>query len=313
VSDKIWVSGGLRYEYIQTEAIGEYRQINYHPLTNEVLFDTTFTEDKSNQRHILLAGFGATFKLSKNSSFYSNISQNYRGINFSDIRIVNPNQRVDENIQDEKGFNADLGFKRKTKNLQVDCSAFFLHYNNKIGVVNQKDSLNEFFRLRTNIGNAYSTGLELYGEYLLQKSDSSKFKSTIFINGSYVYARYGKSLEAAYSGKKIELVPPITLKSGVKFDLGRFNFSFLGTYVQKHYTDGTNAEFDPNAVAGIIPSYYVIDFHSAYSFSKNIELKAGINNLTNNKYFTRRASAYPGPGIIPSDGINFHLTLGLTL
>ncbi|MEO9544670.1 MAG: TonB-dependent receptor [Crocinitomicaceae bacterium] len=313
LTKKLWISGGLRYEYIQTIAEGQYRQINYHPLTNEVLFDTTFTENKSNQRNILLAGFGATYKISKHSSIYSNISQNYRGINFSDVRIVNPNQRVDENIQDEKGFNADLGFKKKTKKLQFDCSAFFLYYNNKIGVVNQKDSINEFYRLRTNIGNAYSTGVELYGEYIFQKTDSSKFKSTVFVNGSYVYARYGKSLEAAYSGKQIELVPPITVKTGIKIEVQKFTASLLATYVQQHYTDGTNAIFDPNAVAGIIPTYYVLDFNTGYKFSKNIELKAGINNLTNNKYFTRRASAYPGPGIIPSDGINFYITFGITL
>ena len=313
LSKKWWISGGLRYEFIQTQAQGNYRQINYHPLTNEVLFDTTFQENKSNSRSIFLAGLGLTYKLSKNSSIYSNISQNYRGINFSDIRISNPNQKVDENIQDEKGFNADLGFKKRTNNFQIDVSAFFLYYDNKIGVVNQKDSLNEFFRLRTNIGNAYSTGIELYSEYQFKKSDSANFKTTVFVNGSYVHARYGKSLETAFSNKQIELVPPITIKSGIKFQFFNWDASLLATYVQQHYTDGTNAEFDPNAVAGIIPSYYVLDFSTGYKISKNFDLKAGINNFTNNKYFTRRASAYPGPGIIPSDGINFYLTFGITL
>ncbi len=33
---------------------------------------------------------------------------------------------------------------------------------------------------------------------------------------------------------------------------------------------------------------------------------AGINNLTGNQYYIRRASGYSGPEIIPSDGISFY-------
>jgi len=40
-----------------------------------------------------------------------------------------------------------------------------------------------------------------------------------------------------------------------------------------------------------------------------LKLEAGINNFTDNKYFTRRASGYPGPGIIPSDFRSYYTTL----
>ncbi|MFT4601572.1 MAG: Fe(3+) dicitrate transport protein [Arenicella sp.] len=313
LSKRYWVSLGARYEFIDTKAQGSYREMQFHPLTNELLFDTSYTEDKSNQRHILLAGVGMTYKFDNQMEVYSNFAQNYRGINFSDVRIINPNQQVDENIQDEKGFNSDIGFRGKTKRFQFDVSGFFLYYNNKIGVINHSENGSDFVRLRTNIGNAYSTGLEAFGEYFFKKSDSSQFYSSIFTNASYVHARYGQTLEPAYSEKVVELVPPLSVKVGYQITLKRFSASYLFTYVQKHFTDGTNAEFDPNAVAGIIPSYYVMDLGINYKFSKNIGLNAGCNNFTNNKYFTRRASAYPGPGIIPSEGINFYLTLNLTL
>ena len=39
------------------------------------------------------------------------------------------------------------------------------------------------------------------------------------------------------------------------------------------------------------------------------KLEAGVNNLLNEKYFTRRATGYPGPGIIPSSPRNWYLTL----
>ena len=46
---------------------------------------------------------------------------------------------------------------------------------------------------------------------------------------------------------------------------------------------------------------------------KNISFEAGVNNLFNEKYFTRRATGYPGPGIIPSAPQNSYLTIQIRL
>ena len=40
-------------------------------------------------------------------------------------------------------------------------------------------------------------------------------------------------------------------------------------------------------------------------------LTVGVNNLLDTRYFTRRASAYPGPGTIGADGRT--LNAGITL
>jgi Fe(3+) dicitrate transport protein len=82
--------------------------------------------------------------------------------------------------------------------------------------------------------------------------------------------------------------------------------------MSKQYTDATNAvESVPSAIYGEIPSYYILDLSSSYELKNNVTLETGVNNISNNMYFTRRAVGYPGPGIIPSDGRNFYLTLQL--
>ncbi len=313
INEKLALSAGLRYEFINTSAVGSFREQVFHPLTNALIFDTTFFEDKGSQRNIFLAGVGFSYKKEKNTEVYGNIAQNYRGINFSDIRIVNPNQAVDPEIQDEKGFNADLGIRGQRKNSVFDFSGFFLYYDNRIGVINEKINEFEFVRLRTNIGRAYSTGIELFAEQKFAKSDSSKHFFTAFANFSAVYSKYGNQGESAISGNWVELVPPISSKVGIKFTHGKWTEGILTTYVHRHFSDATNAISDPNAIAGVIPSYYVIDFNTTFQLNKNVSFKGGVNNLTNNSYFTRRATAYPGPGIIPSDGIGFYLTLGIKL
>ena len=313
VTDKIWLSAGIRYEYIVTESAGYYRQMFYHPLTNELLFDSTYIESQRKARSVYLGGIGATYRIQPTIEIYSNIAQNYRGINFSDVRVINPNMQVDPDITDEKGFNADLGFRGSHKKIQFDASAFFLFYNNKIGVIDKKINDYETVRFRTNVGSAYSTGLELFAQRNFQKTDSSKLSFTSFVNFSYVYARYGANQNSALSGRWVELVPPISLKTGVTVRISKFTLSYLFSYVHQQYSDATNSTFDPNATAGLIPSYYVMDLSSAYQISKHFTLKAGVNNLTNNSYYTRRATGYPGPGIIPADGIAFHFALSIKL
>jgi Fe(3+) dicitrate transport protein len=42
-------------------------------------------------------------------------------------------------------------------------------------------------------------------------------------------------------------------------------------------------------------------------------LEVSCNNVLDQRYFTRRAEAYPGPGIIPADGRSFYATLQVAL
>lgn len=312
INQRLAISAGVRYEFIHTAAEGSYRQQIFHPLTQELIFDSTYYEQKSNGRSILLGGLGFSWRFDQTTELYGNIAQNYRGINFSDIRIINPNQQVDPNITDERGYNADLGIRGERNNTLFDFSGFFMYYNNKIGVINTKINDYEFVRLRTNVGRAYSTGVEIFMEHRFIKTDSSTTFFTAFGNFSAVYAKYGRHDESALSQNWIELVPPLSGKLGLKLTAGKWTTSILSTYVHKHFSDGTNAVSDPNAVAGIIPSYAVLDLGSTYQINRFIQLKGGINNATNNRYFTRRATSYPGPGIIPADGISFYFSIGLS-
>jgi Fe(3+) dicitrate transport protein len=56
-----------------------------------------------------------------------------------------------------------------------------------------------------------------------------------------------------------------------------------------------------------------MDLSAEYKFGKVFAISASINNLTDNKYFTRRADSYPGPGIIPADARSYYVTLQVKL
>jgi len=316
ITEKLSITPGLRFEYIDTRSDGFYVEVNTDLAGNEISRQT-FDDKQESQRTFVLGGVGVSYKHNRQMELYANFSQNYRAINFNDLRIVNPNFRVDAALKDEKGFTTDIGLRGAHKNwLHYDVSAYLIYYNDKIGYVLGVDSiLFNIYRERTNVADARNYGLETFFEidFIKLCNEKSEQGLSLFSNLTIQNGEYVASEESAFDGKQVELVPPVIFRSGLTYRLKDFKTSLQVSYTQEHYTDATNAEYTPNAVNGIIPSYYVMDFSAEYQFKKWFTISTGINNFTNNKYFTRRADGYPGPGIIPSDGLSLYGSVTLRL
>ena len=81
--------------------------------------------------------------------------------------------------------------------------------------------------------------------------------------------------------------------------------------MSEQFTDASNSiDSNLSGVVGVLPSYSVLDISLSYKY-QNLKVETGINNVLDNAYFTRRATGYPGPGIIPSPPQNIYLTVGL--
>ena len=314
VKDHFSVTPGIRAEYIKTNVDGSYNSDVRHPLTNDVLMTISETETKSSSRTLLLMGIGASYKTSCGIEIYSNFSQNYRAINFSDIKIVNPNFRVDENMTDENGYNADFGIRGRVKNyLSFDITGFYLKYNNRIGAVLKTDALTyQNYRLRTNVGNARNIGLEMFTEIDFAKAykNNSTYTFSVFSNVAVIDAQYISSTDPSIKeGNKVELVPVYNIKTGSTIGYKKLKLSYQLTYISEQFTEATNAVIPVlTAIDGQIPSYMVMDISANYTY-KRFRLEMGVNNLIDEMYFTRRATGYPGPGIIPSAGRSFFVAL----
>ncbi len=319
LSDKFSLTPGIRYEHILTESEGYYRDTRTD-LAGNIIFDERISEDKRNSRNFIFGGIGISYKPNNSLEIYGNFSQNYRAINFNDIRVNNPSLEVDENLEDERGFNMDFGLRGQMSNkMQYDVSAFFLSYDQRIGTILKTEPdprfnnlIDRTYRYRTNIADAGIYGLELFSEFnILEYLDyDGRDRLNIFFNLGLIKSKYLRSDEQAVEGNEVELVPPINFKSGLTYKRGNFGASLQFSHINEHYSDASNAVRTPNAVEGIIPSYQVMDLSLKYKY-RNYQFQIGSNNITNEKYFTRRAAGYPGPGIIPSDGRSFYLTLGI--
>lgn len=295
INSKLSITPGMRMELLFTSKNGYYK-----------LDSLRYSDADSYKRYFPLLGVGISYKPHYLAEIYANISQNYRGINYTDLRITNPNVRVDPNIKDEKGFNADIGIRGKNgEKFNYDINFFALYYNKKIGSIQQIDSMYNIYRFKTNISNSRSLGVESFAEVDIVKcvDEFSNFGVSLFSNFTYTNAVYVKSANKQIKDRIVEFSPEFIFRGGVGFKYKTFSLNWQISTVSKQFTDATNAEYASTAVIGLIPKYYVMDITTAYSV-KWFKLSCSINNVSNNKYFTRRAESYPGPGIIPADGIS---------
>lgn len=306
------ITPGFRYEHIQTRSDGQYQLVNTDGAGN-IIFQDTIEESRSRTRSFVLFGLGISYKPSPYFQVYGNFSQNYRAISFNDMRIINPNLEVDNQLQDEQGYTGDIGIRGQLGELLTyDVSIFGISYQDKIGAILKEDSVSlQAFRYRTNIADALHYGVESFAEVDLLKligNRNTENQLSLYGNFSWLSATYINSQEPGIEGNAVEYAPPLKLRSGINYKNGNFTGSFQYSYVSKHYADATNAEQTINAIHGSIPSYSIMDLSASYTFDF-LTLKAGVNNLADAKYFTRRATGYPGPGIIPGKIRSAYITL----
>ncbi len=312
LSDKLNITPGIRYENIRTVSDGYYKT-EYRDIAGNLLLREWNDEYRVSNRQLVLFGFGTQYRLTDNIDLYANISQNYRSINFNDMRVVNANFRVDPNLEDESGYTADLGMHWMIPDaLYIDAGVFYLRYNNRIGTVIREDSLTySLYNFRTNVSNSRNLGAELFIEYNWLHSFKTLHNLSTFINYSLIDAKYTGSEQSAFTGKKVELVPAHIFRTGIAWKYKKLAMSAKYAYTSQQFSDASNSEYTPAAIFGIIPAYAILDYSVTYTW-KCLSASAGINNILNTSYFTRRAEGYPGPGILPSDPRNFWMTLQVT-
>lgn len=312
------ITPGLRWEWIKTSSDGFFKERVISG--DSTLLEIKVEDQKINKRSFLLLGLGTGYKLTEELEAYANFSQNYRSINFSDLALVNPNLIIDSLLTDEQGYNLDLGIRGNLlKNaLRLDFSFFYLNYKNRIGtselIIFDPIVVEKAVAFRTNVGNAYVLGIESYIEadlIKLFKREWNDWQANVFLNGSLLKSEY-KTDDQKINGNEVELVPRLTIKTGLNIKYKKIRGSYQFSRVGDHFSDATNATFVADATRGIIPGYNVHDLSLSFA-TKRLKFQTGINNLFDARYFTRRAQAYPGPGIIPADARNFYLTLSVKI
>ena len=288
VSNRLTITPGFRLEYLRSTGKGYKEEGADKIITNE-----------NRKRYIPLFGIGSEYKTSSNTNFYANISQAYRPIDYSQLTGFGITSKIDPNLKDANGFNADLGYRGTVKNyLNFDVGLFYLGYNKRIGtVLINADTANEY-TLRTNVANSAHKGIESYVEFnLLKYLNNNSIKGlSIFNSLALIDAKY---TTGEFKGNRVEASSKYINRIGLTYLDKKFSGTLQMNNTGDAFGDATNVRVSDDPVAGYIPAYTVLDLSATYKMNR-YALKAGVNNLADKAYFTRRTDEYPGPGIIPS-------------
>ncbi|MFY7997729.1 MAG: TonB-dependent receptor family protein [Candidatus Kapaibacteriota bacterium] len=333
LSESVSISPGVRLERIASFGSGSFTR--EYGATTARAFDTLGTATSVNMsyaEYVPLAGIGLSVYLAPSIlpslELYGNIAQAYRPALFSD-QFQNDLTAVDPNIRSSTGFSSDIGVRGSIgAGLRWDVSAFFVRYNNRVGVL-PASVLNSDERLllisgatalRTNIAASQHIGAEflvstdffkILGATELAEAVGSP---SLFVSGSYTDAQYVRDTRAErisassapvthLVGKRVEFAPEWMVRSGLTYTFrDDVSLTFQMSYVGKSYSNAANTESQADGQQGIIPEYTVADLSFRCRVLPWLSLEGSVNNIFDNRYFTRRGTGYPGPGIIPAEG-----------
>ncbi len=301
------INAGARIEMGQTDMSGT---ISYYP-------DNAIPVSIKHQFPLL--GVNISYRPTKNMELYGGWSQSYHPMLFKDLIPASLYEKVDPAIQDAKGYNAELGLRGSWKFLRWDITGFLLQYNKRFGTLAETDDQGTFYTYRTNIGNSLTSGAEIFiqGDWVLAK----KVGLSVFTSTAFTHARYTEgnvksgNANTNIKGNKVESAPDLITRNGATIRYKMFSYSVLYSYTAETFADALNtvAPLKTTGAVGLVPAYGILDMNFTVRFSKYLELKANINNLTNKQYFTKRPTFYPGPGVWSSDGRNASVSLAVRL
>ena len=310
VTKNLSITPGVRYEIINTKLSG-------------VITDATYDVNYTGHRSFPLFGAGVQYNLGRTGEVYGNVSQEYRPYLNANVTPADRLDKIDPELKDVTGYDGEIGYRGNYKNLiNWDVSGFYVFYGNKIGLLSFADADGSQHLLTTNIGDAVAKGIESYMEVSLLKLgniSSRRNDIRLFNTLSYTHARYQDAtinkagVNTNIDGNYIENTPQWLEKAGVTLKHQAASLRVQYSYSSKQYNDALNSLSSANGVTGLIPQYHIWDATFNCQFLQRYRVSAGINNFTNEHYFNRRITMYPGPGILPGDGRTFYVSFAVKL
>lgn len=301
VGKNLLIIPGIRYEIINSSMDG-------------IIDNATNYVNYKGSRSFPLAGLGLQYQTTKTIQLYGNISQAYRPYIYANITPATQLDKVDPDLKDSKGYDVDFGIRGNiNKIFRFDINPYYLFYGDRVGLLSFTGTDNATHLLTTNIGNSVSKGVEAYTELVVWKDSYTSFLS-VFNSLSYNHSRYTSAtinkagVNTNIKGNYVENSPDWNEKAGLNFQYKNFSTGFQFSYTSKAYNDALNTISSANGVTGLIPAYHVWDWNFNWNIVKQFSISGGVNNLTNEKYFNRRITMYPGPGILPADGRTFFVS-----
>ncbi|MFS2136982.1 TonB-dependent receptor family protein [Duganella sp. Dugasp56] len=261
------ITPGLRYEHIKSER-------------NDLTARSVFATDNNKA----LPSLNVAYLMSRALTVFANYTTS-----FGPVQNTQLNSQTSANpLIPELARTAELGARWKTSTLSAEVTAFRLKFDNQILQV--PGTTPAVFR---NIGATKHDGIETAVDYGFDEAGA--------LAGLNVYANYTYTKAVQDSGTTAGLDVPFYSRNtdtvGARYRVGAWTANLSSTHQSKQYSDTANTVAEAaNASVGQIPGFRLWNAQLGWKLpgKPGYELMAGINNITDKRYYTRNVDGNAG-------------------
>ncbi|WP_299533362.1 TonB-dependent siderophore receptor [uncultured Herbaspirillum sp.] len=272
IDDKIafgqWrITPGLRFEHVRSTRVDVNKKASYETGSNKPL-----------------PSINVAYLLTGQLTLFSNYNTSFGVVQNSQLNTMssaNP-------LSPELARTMEAGARWKSAQASAEATLFHLDFDNQI--VSVQGTNPSVFR---NIGKTRHDGIELAADYTFDQQGPLQGWS-VFAN--YTYTR-ALQKSGSNPGKDLPFYARTTDTLGARFKSGPWGVSLSTTHQSRQFADEANtlAESTDGSL-GEIPGFRL--WHAQASWKvpgrKGLDVTAGINNLTDHRYFTRTVDGNPG-------------------
>lgn len=246
------------------------------------LIDGTFDADET------LLGLGLLRELPASQQLYASASQAYRPTRFDDVADPTSNLGTANDPDPSRGLNLELGLRgTPLVGLYYDVSIYRIDFDDKIE--SQQVSVTDIRRV--NSGDARHQGLEAAVDYdFFATRGASAGELKLHLSVALLDAEIVASRSAALIGNEPAFAPNRIVRAGLTYRSEKnLTVALTGTHVSEFFwrdanDDGGSAN---NPIAAVVPSFTVFDLTAEVPLGDRFTILAGVNNLFDEKYYSR--------------------------
>lgn len=215
------------------------------------------------------------------------VFSNY-GTSFGPVQNIQLNSQTASNpLSPELARTIELGARYKAAGLSAEATIYRLRFDNQI--IQVAGVTPATFR---NIGATSHEGLESALDYRF--ADGVLAGLNLYANWNYTRALQASG---ATVGNDVPFYSRQTATLGARYVAGAFSAGLSGTAQSAQFSDAENTVAEAaSAAVGRIPGVTVLNAQFGWKFAgkPGVELLAGINNLTDKRYYTRNVDGNAG-------------------
>jgi len=219
---------------------------------------------------------------------------------YQSITVGNQQRTPDPNLKPEKAWSAELAVERSLPSGRVRLSLF--HENIRDALISQTalfPGTQTSVSFVQNVGRTRTNGAEL----VVEKRD---LLPQLDLTGSVTIADPIIASDAAFPSAVGKMIPQVPRRKATLVATWRasdhLSLTAAGRYSSRLYGTINNADFVGHTYQGF-EGYFVADARALYHLTPNIDVAAGVENLTDRRYFL----FHPFPGRTFTAELHWHL------